>query len=151
MACGNGGSMCDAMHFASELSGKYKDVRTPLAAMALSDSAAMSCISNDFGYSHAFRRQVAALGQMGDVLLAISTSGRSPNVNAAIDVAKKRGMLVIGLTGYSPMNEFVDGCDIVLNVPSTSTNYIQELHIKIIHILVELIEKNLQTNEKENG
>jgi D-sedoheptulose 7-phosphate isomerase len=146
LSCGNGGSMCDAMHFASELTGRYKESRDPIAAFALSDAAAMSCIGNDFGHSYVFRRQVIALGNIGDVLLAITTSGTSQNVQQAVVAAKQKGMEVIVLTGRYGMkktgNSFEDW-DIQINVPSEITNHIQEAHIKIIHILVELIEKSL--------
>jgi D-sedoheptulose 7-phosphate isomerase len=143
ISCGNGGSMCDAMHFASELTGRYKETRDPIAAFALSDVAAMSCITNDFGYPEVFSRQVFALGNMGDVLLAISTSGRSENVRRAMATANSKGMLVIGLTGMGSGSSFTDQCEYVIEVPSKITNHIQEAHIKIIHILVELIEKSL--------
>lgn len=142
LSCGNGGSMCDAMHFASELSGKYRDVRDPLAAIALSDVAAMTCITNDFHFRDVFSRQVQAIGKRGDVLLAISTSGKSNNVINAILMAKEKGMKVISLTGQDGMND-ASYSDVEIRVPSLITNHIQEAHIKIIHILVELIEKNL--------
>ena len=99
MACGNGGSMCDAMHFAEELSGRYRENRKPFAAMSLSDPSALTCIGNDFGFDQVFARQVEALGQPGDVLLAISTSGNSGNILEAAKVAKDNGMHVLGLTG----------------------------------------------------
>lgn len=142
LTCGNGGSMCDAMHFASELTGKYRDVRDPIAAIALSDVAAMTCITNDFGYDKVFLRQLQAIGKRGDVLLAISTSGKSNNVIQAILGAKEKGMKVISLTGQDGMND-ASYSDVDIRVPSLVTNHVQEQHIKIIHILVELIEKSL--------
>lgn len=147
IACGNGGSMCDAMHFASELSGKYKEPRRPYPAIALSDPAAMTCISNDFEYVTVFARQVLALCNAGDVLLAISTSGNSPNVLNAMFSADDIDMVVIGLTGAEPSHQFMDFSDHLIKVPSTMTNHVQELHIKIIHILVEIIEKNLKSDK----
>ena len=142
-ACGNGGSMCDAIHFASELTGKYRNERRPLAAIALSDIGAMSCIANDFGYSEVFARHITALGAYGDVLMAISTSGASANVLSAMIAAQKQGMGIIGLTGASPADEFLDHCDVLIRVPSTLVNHIQETHMKILHLIVELIEKEL--------
>lgn len=141
LACGNGGSMSDAMHFCSELTGRYRETRDPIAALALSDPGAMSCIANDFGYEHVFRRQVSALGNRGDVLLAISTSGTSKNVIMAIHQAKENGMKVISLTGIHGMKDS-GYSDVEIRVPHNLTNFIQEQHIKIIHILVELIEQH---------
>jgi len=144
IAAGNGGSFCDAMHFASELTGKYKDIRKPLAAIALSDGAAMSCIANDFGYDSVFRRQLFGVATEGDIFLAISTSGKSQNILKAMESANGiLGMTVIGLTGENTTDEFKNYCDFVIKAPGKSTNHIQECHIKIIHILVELIEKGL--------
>lgn len=142
-SCGNGGSMCDAVHFASELTGKYNKERQPLAAIALSDTAAMSCISNDFNYSHVFYRQIKALGTRGDVLIAISTSGNSQNVINAMIAAEEVGMRVIGLTGDLPSPAFIKKCSVTIPVPSLQTNHIQEQHIKILHLLVELIERKI--------
>ena len=99
MSCGNGGSMCDAMHFAEELTGRYRENRKAIPAVSISDVSHISCVSNDFGYEYIFSRYVEAFGQKGDVLLAISTSGNSKNVLRAIEVAKEKGMHVIGLTG----------------------------------------------------
>src|SRR5690606_18086106 len=99
MSCGNGGSMCDAMHFAEEMTGRYRENRPPLAAISLSDASHLSCVSNDYGYDFVFSRFVESLGQKGDVLLAISTSGNSKNVINAIHAAKKKGIKVVGLTG----------------------------------------------------
>lgn len=144
LACGNGGSMCDAMHFVSELTGRYKMTRDPFAAVSLSDPAAMSCIANDFDFGYIFRRQVIAIGNLSDVLLAITTSGASRNVINAIIAAKQRGMSVIVLTGANGVNKSensFENCDVEIKVPSIITNHIQQGHINIIHILVELIEK----------
>lgn len=143
ISCGNGGSMCDSLHFASELTGKYKNHRDPLPAIALSDIAAMSCIANDYEYNNVFSRQVRGLGKKGDVLLAISTSGKSSNVIKAMSDASTLSMQVVGLTGDNPTQDFKDYCNVLIKVPSNVTNHIQELHIKIIHILVEIIEKEM--------
>ena len=140
MSCGNGGSMCDAMHFAEELSGRYRDDRKPFAAMSLSDPSALTCIGNDYGYEHVFARQTAALGREGDVLLAISTSGNSPNILAAAKEAQRLGMRVLSLTGngggqLSALAE-VDVC-----VPwSGYADRIQEVHIRCIHAWIDAIE-----------
>lgn len=141
ISCGNGGSMSDAMHFAEELSGRYQRNRKPLAASAISDPGHISCVANDFGYEFIFSRYVEAHGRKGDCLLAISTSGKSPNILNAVDVAKKQGMTVIGLTGQeqSPLMQVADIC---INTPGGRfADRVQELHIKVIHILIELVER----------
>jgi len=143
MSCGNGGSMCDAMHFAEELSGRYRDDRKPFAAMSLSDPSALTCIGNDYGYEHVFARQTSALGCEGDVLLAISTSGNSANILAAAKEAQRLGMRVLSLTGngggqLSALAE-VDVC-----VPwSGYADRIQEVHIRCIHAWIAAIEDAL--------
>lgn len=143
ISCGNGGSMSDAMHFAEELSGRYRADRPALAAMAISDPAFLSCTANDYGYAAVFERWVEAFGQKGDVLLAISTSGNSENVLRAARAAQNRGMTVIGLTGkdgglLAPL------CDVEIRVPHHGfADRIQEIHIKVIHILIGQIEQSL--------
>jgi D-sedoheptulose 7-phosphate isomerase len=132
--------MCDAMHFASELSGKYRKVRDALPAIALSDIASMTCIANDFGYAKVFSRQIEAIGNRGDVLLAITTSGNSENVIQAIYAASERGIKVVLLTGQDAANAYAA---VKINVPSTITNHVQEASMKILHVIVELIEKSL--------
>lgn len=142
-SCGNGGSMCDAMHFAEELTGRFRDNRPGYAAMAISDASHLSCVGNDYGYEQVFARFIEAHGRAGDVLLAISTSGTSKNVLAAIDVAHQRGMKVIGLTGRAatPLAELAD---IAIVTPAGKyADRVQELHIKVIHILIELVERQL--------
>ncbi len=141
MSCGNGGSMCDAMHFAEELSGRYRDDRDAIAAMSLSDASVMSCIGNDYGFDRVFARQIEALGNPGDVLLAISTSGQSANVLEAARAAKERGIHVLALTGK-------DGgalallADVEVRVPwSGYADRIQEMHIKCIHAWIDAIEQ----------
>ena len=142
-ACGNGGSMCDAMHFAEELTGRFRDNRPGYAALAISDPSHLSCVGNDYGYEQVFARFIEAHGRKGDVLLAISTSGTSKNVIAAVDVAHRRGMQVIGLTGKvnTPLAE---SADIAIITPAGKyADRVQELHIKVIHILIELVERRL--------
>lgn len=144
LACGNGGSMGDSVHFVAELVGRYKETRDPLPAIALSDPAAMSCIANDFGYDHVFRRQVMALGNRGDVLLAITTSGKSENVVKAILQAKEKGMKVIALTGqFGITNGGGSYCDVEIKIPSVQSGMIQQVHIMIVHLLVEIIESEI--------
>ena len=143
ISCGNGGSMCDAMHFAEELTGRYRENRKPIPALAISDSSHLSCVSNDFGYDQVFSRYVEALGKKGDVLLAISSSGNSKNVIEAISTAKKNGMKTIVLTGKGG-GRMAEIGDIVINVPYHGfADRIQEIHIKVIHILILLIEKRV--------
>lgn len=142
-SCGNGGSMCDAMHFAEELSGRFRKSRAPLAATAISDPAHMTCVGNDFGFDSIFSRFVESHARQGDTLLAISTSGKSPNILNAARVAKKAGVHVIALTGKgnSPLSELADA---EICTPGGSfSDRIQELHIKIIHILIEMVERDL--------
>jgi D-sedoheptulose 7-phosphate isomerase len=143
ISCGNGGSMCDAMHFAEELTGRYRDDRKALPAISISDPSHLSCVSNDYGYAFVFSRFIEAFGKKGDVLLAISTSGNSKNVLNAIQEAKKQGMLVIGLTGKSGglMKEV---CDIEIRAPySEFADRAQEIHIKVIHSLIDYIENHI--------
>ena len=143
MSCGNGGSMCDAMHFAEEMTGRYRENRAPLAAISLSDSSHISCVSNDYGYDFVFSRFVESLGQKGDVLLAISTSGNSKNVINAIHSAKKKGIKVVGLTGKDG-GEMADLVDVEIRAPySKYADRAQEIHIKVIHSLIDYIESQL--------
>ena len=141
-ACGNGGSACDAMHLVEELVARYKRERPGLPAQHLVDGATLTCWSNDYDFAGAFARQVEALARPGDVLLAISTSGNSPNVLRAVESANERGVLTVGLSGR-------DGgrlralCGECLVVPAEATERIQEAHIAIIHLWCELIERML--------
>ena len=142
-SCGNGGSMCDAMHFAEELTGRYRQDRQPFAAVAISDPSHIACVGNDYGYEYIFSRYLEAHGRPGDVLLAISTSGSSKNVIRAVEASKSRRMKVIALTGKDqcPIGAMAD---IHLATPAGSyADRVQELHIKVIHILIELIERKL--------
>jgi len=141
LSCGNGGSHCDAMHFAEEMTGKFRSPRRPLPAIAISDVSHITCTANDFGFEHIFSRYVEALGREGDVLLAISTSGNSGNILNAAKVAREKGMQVVALTGRDG-GKLSTLADIALRVPHEGySDRIQEIHIKIIHILVFLIEK----------
>lgn len=144
ITCGNGGSMCDAMHFAEELSGRYREDRKAYAALALSDAAAMTCISNDYGYENVFSRQVEALGASHDILVVISTSGNSANIIQVAKVAKEKGMIVIGLTGNDG-GEVSALCDHEVRVPWEGySDRIQELHIMSIHAIVSGVESQMK-------
>ncbi len=142
-SCGNGGSMCDAMHFAEELTGRYRDDRPGYAATAIADPSHLSCVGNDYGYEQVFARYVQAHGRAGDVLLAITTSGTSKNVVAAAKQAREGGMKVIALTG-KPQTPITALADIAIVTPGGKyADRVQELHIKVIHILIELVEREL--------
>lgn len=142
-SCGNGGSLCDAMHFAEEMTGRYRQNRAPYRAMAISDVSHMACVGNDYGYEHVFSRWIEAHGRENDVLLAITTSGTSRNVVAAAQVAKQKGVKVIALTGRddTPITELADVA--IVTPAGRWADRVQELHIKVIHILIELIEREL--------
>lgn len=141
--CGNGGSAGDAQHLAAELSGRFYFNRAPLYAEALHvNSSYMTAVANDFGYEEVYARMVEASGRRGDVLVAISTSGNSPNIIKAVQRAKEMGMFVVGLTG-STGGHMADQCDILINIPSNDTPRIQESHILVGHIVCELVEKAL--------
>ena len=140
---GNGGSMCDAMHFAEELTGRYRENRPGYAGIAISDPSHLSCVSNDFGYDYVFSRYVEAVGRRGDVLLGISTSGNSGNILKAIEAARAKGMKVIALTGKDG-GKMAGLADVEIRVPHFGyADRIQEVHIKVIHILIQLVEKEM--------
>jgi len=140
ISCGNGGSMSDAMHFAEELSGRYRNDRPALPAISISDPTHLSCVGNDYGYAFVFSRMVEAIGSEGDVLFAISTSGNSENVLNAIDAASAKGMKVIGLTGKDG-GKMSGLCDVEIRAPKSDyADRAQEIHIKIIHSLIDYIE-----------
>lgn len=143
ISCGNGGSMSDAMHFAEELTGKFREARKPLPAIAISDPGHITCTANDYGFDYVFSRYVEAHGKTGDVLVAISTSGNSQNVINAAAAAKNAGVKVVALTGKNG-GELADHCDIEIRVEHHGyADRIQEMHIKIIHCLILLIEKKV--------
>ncbi|TNG94614.1 D-sedoheptulose 7-phosphate isomerase [Testudinibacter sp. TR-2022] len=140
LSCGNGGSHCDAMHFAEELTGRYRENRPGYPAIAISDVSHLSCVSNDFGYEYVFSRFVEAVGNKGDVLFGLSTSGNSQNVLNAIAAAKAKGMKVIAMTGKDG-GKMAGLADVEIRVPHFRyADRTQEIHIKVIHILMMLIE-----------
>lgn len=148
IACGNGGSHCDAMHFAEELSGRYRENRPALAALAISDPSHISCVGNDYGYDYIFSRYIEGLGQDGDVLFGISTSGNSANIIQAAQTAKNKNMKVVILSGKDG-GKLAPLADHEIRVPHFGfADRIQEIHIKIIHILILLIEKQVFNHEK---
>lgn len=143
LSCGNGGSHCDAMHFAEELSGRYRNNRKALAAMAISDPSHISCVGNDYGFDFVFSRMVEALGKPGDVLFGLSTSGNSKNIIFAVEAARKAGMSVILLTGKDG-GKLAGSADVEIRVPHFGyADRIQEIHIKVIHILIQTLEEEL--------
>ncbi|MBF8999407.1 MULTISPECIES: D-sedoheptulose 7-phosphate isomerase [Vibrio] len=143
LSCGNGGSHCDAMHFAEELTGRYRENRPGYPGIAISDPSHLSCVSNDFGYDFVFSRYVEAVGQKGDVLFGLSTSGNSGNILKAIEAAKAKGMKTIALTGKDG-GKMAGYADVEIRVPHFGyADRIQEIHIKIIHIVIQLIEKEM--------
>ena len=143
LSCGNGGSHCDAMHFAEELTGRYRGNRPGIAAIAISEVSHISCVGNDYGYDQIFSRYVEAVGRKGDVLLAISSSGNSANVIKAIEAAKAKGITVVGLTGKDG-GKMAGLVDIEIRAPhSEYADRAQEIHIKVIHSLIDSIEVGL--------
>jgi D-sedoheptulose 7-phosphate isomerase len=143
LSCGNGGSHCDAMHFAEELTGRYRGNRPGIAAIAISDVSHISCVGNDYGFDQVFSRYVEAVGTKGDVLLGISSSGNSTNVINAMEAAKNKGMIVIGLTGKDG-GKMASLCDVEIRAPhSEFADRAQEIHIKVIHALIDSIEVGL--------
>lgn len=144
ISCGNGGSMCDAMHFAEELTGRYRNNRKALAAISISDPSHISCVGNDYGFEYIFSRYIEAVGKGGDVLLAISTSGNSTNVINAIAAAREKGMKVVGLTGKDG-GIMAGSCDVEIRAPrSMYADRAQEIHIKVIHSLIDFIESHVK-------
>lgn len=143
MSCGNGGSMCDAMHFAEEWTGRFRGDRAALPAIAFSDPSHLTCIANDFGYDEVFAREVEAYGKPGDLVVLISTSGNSENVLRAARKAKEKGVTTVGLLGKGG-GALKDLCDVSIVVPeATTSDRIQELHIKVLHIVIEAVERRL--------
>ena len=144
LTCGNGGSMCDALHFAEELTGRFRDDREAIAAIAIADPAHISCVSNDFGFEFVYSRYVEAVGNEDDILLAISTSGNSKNIINAVKTAKDKGMKIVALTGKDG-GLLAQLCDIEIRAPySKYSDRVQEIHIKVIHTLINYIEDSLQ-------
>ena len=140
---GNGGSMCDSMHFAEELTGRFRDDRPAIAALAISDPSHITCTANDYGFEAIFSRYIEAHGKPGDVALSISTSGNSSNVIKACEAAKKKGLRIVALTGKSG-GKLALLADVEIRVPFNGySDRIQEIHIKVMHIWIEYIEKNI--------
>jgi D-sedoheptulose 7-phosphate isomerase len=142
LTCGNGGSMCDAMHFAEELSGRYRKDRAAFAAQAISDPAHLSCVANDWGFERVFARGVEAWGKPGDVLIVFSTSGNSANIVAAAEAARSQNIAVVGLLGRQG-GKVRPLCDVAIVVPAETSDRIQEIHGKITHLTIEGIERLL--------
>lgn len=142
MTCGNGGSHCDAMHFAEELTGRYRKNRRPLPAMALGDASHTTCVANDYGFEHVFSRQVEAFGQKGDVLIGLSTSGNSQNVINAFEEARQRGVTTVALLGKDG-GKLKSKADLAIIAPANVADRIQEMHIKLLHIVIESVERQL--------
>jgi D-sedoheptulose 7-phosphate isomerase len=140
LSCGNGGSMCDAMHFAEEFTGRFRDDRPSLPAIAISDPSYITCTANDYGYDEVFSRYVEGVGQKGDLLLGISTSGNSTNVINAVTAAKEKGLYTDCLLGKDG-GLLKDQADLSFVIPAKTSDRIQEVHIKIIHIAIEITEK----------
>ncbi len=149
LLCGNGGSAADAQHMAGELVGRFNMERDPLPAIALTtDTSILTAVANDYSFEEVFGRQVKALGKKGDVLVAFSTSGRSKNVLHALEVARDKGLITVGITGKGG-GDMVHKCDYILCVPSESTPLIQEVHITIVHLLCQLVEVFLFGDRQE--
>lgn len=142
ISCGNGGSMCDAMHFAEELTGRFRKDRPAMAAVAIADPSHITCVANDYGFEYIFSKYVEAHGQKGDVLLAISTSGNSPNCLEAVKSAHAKGMKVVGLLGKGG-GKMKDLVDFPIIIEAELSDRIQEMHIKIIHTFIEGIERQV--------
>jgi D-sedoheptulose 7-phosphate isomerase len=142
-SCGNGGSMCDAMHFAEEWTGRFRKDRLPMPALALSDPSHLTCIGNDFGFDQVFARMVAAYGREGDLLVVFSTSGSSPNVVEACRAARAKGLGVVGLLGRGG-GAVRELCDVAVVVPlATTSDRVQEVHIQVVHAVIEAVERRL--------
>lgn len=148
LTCGNGGSMCDAMHFAEELTGRFHADRPALSAMSISDPSHLTCTANDFGFEQVFARGVEAWGREGDVLVTFTTSGNSPNILAAAEAARAKGMRVVGLLGGDG-GKMTALCDHHIVVPARRSDRVQEIHIKLVHTLIELVERQLHPENYE--
>lgn len=142
LICGNGGSLCDALHFAEELTGRFRKDRRPLGAIALGEAGHLTCVANDYGFEHVFSRGVEALGRGGDVLIVLSTSGNSANVVRAVEAGRAKGLKTVALLGKGG-GKVRGMCDVEIIVPGETADRIQELHMLILHTVVELVEKGL--------
>jgi D-sedoheptulose 7-phosphate isomerase len=141
-SCGNGGSHCDAMHFAEEFTGRYRKDRRPLGALALGDASHVTCVANDYGFAEIFSRQVEGLARKGDLLLGLSTSGNSENVIRAFQAARKKGVQTVALLGRDG-GKLLSLADLAIVIPAQTSDRIQEMHIKIIHTVIETVERKL--------
>ena len=141
-SCGNGGSHCDAMHFAEEFTGRYRKDRRAIGALALGDSSHVTCVSNDYGFEHIFSRQIEGLGRRGDLLIGLSTSGNSKNVINAFRVAREKGIKTVALLGKGG-GQLKDLADLAIVVPAETSDRIQEVHIKLLHTVIETVEREL--------
>ena len=139
-SCGNGGSHCDAMHFAEEMTGRYRKDRRPLGALALGDASHVTCVSNDYGFKYIFARQVEGLARSGDLLIGLSTSGNSENVMMAFEAAKAKNVKTIALLGKDG-GKIKGMADLAIVVPAETSDRIQEMHIKLIHTVIETVER----------
>jgi D-sedoheptulose 7-phosphate isomerase len=142
LVCGNGGSHCDSMHFAEEMTGRYRKDRRPLGALALGDAAHTTCVSNDYGFDHVFSRQVEGLGRKGDLLVGLSTSGNSKNVCLAFEAARAKGIRTVALLGRDG-GKLKGMADLAIVIPAQTSDRIQEMHIKLIHTVIETVERKL--------
>lgn len=150
-SCGNGGSLCDAMHFAEEMTGRYRQNRRAYSATAISDASHLACVGNDYGYEFVFSRYIEGCAREGDVLLAISTSGTSRNVMRALEAAKARGVKVVAMTGREA-SPIAEAADVSIATPAGRwADRVQELHIKCIHIMIELVERRLDPQNYEEA
>ena len=141
-SCGNGGSHCDAMHFAEELTGRYRKDRKPLGALALGDASHVTCVSNDYGFQYIFSRQIEGLARPGDALVGLSTSGNSENVVQAFLAAKAKGVKTIALLGKDG-GKLKGMADLAIVIPAQTSDRIQEMHIKLIHTVIETVEREI--------
>lgn len=142
LVCGNGGSACDAMHFAEEFTGRYRKERRPLPVLSLTDSSHITCVANDYGFDYIFSRGVEAFGREGDVLVAISTSGNSANVIEAVRVAKEKKMKTVAFLGKDG-GQLMGQCDVEFVVPEKTSDRIQEVHMMILHVVIEAVERGM--------
>lgn len=140
--CGNGGSHCDAMHFAEEMTGRYRKDRRPLGALALGDASHVTCVTNDYGFEHIFSRQLEGLGQKGDMIIGLTTSGNSGNVIQAFQKAKEMGVTTVGLLGKGG-GRLKEHCDLAIVVPGITSDRIQEIHMALLHLVIECVEREL--------
>jgi D-sedoheptulose 7-phosphate isomerase len=138
--CGNGGSHCDSMHFAEELTGRYRKDRKPMGALALGDASHITCVANDFGFEYIFSRQLEGLGRKGDLLIGLSTSGNSKNVINAFETAKSKGIKSVALLGKDG-GQLKSKADLAILVPGRTADRIQEMHIKLLHTVIETLER----------